>query len=124
MVWSKMKEIPETQFIDRVTKTVVSGPAYFNDGQRQMTKDAGVIPESNVRRIVNEPTAAATAFGLKEKSDRQRHVLIFEPGGGTFDVSSLDSDGGMFQVRATAGDTNSGDEDFDDQGMETNEICS
>jgi L1 cell adhesion molecule like protein len=69
MVVPKMKEILETQLIDRVTKTVVSGPAYLNDGQRQMTKDAGVIPESNVRRIVNEPTAAAIAFGLNKKSN-------------------------------------------------------
>ena len=113
MVLSKMKEVAETQLTDKVTDAVVTVPAYFNDGQRQATKDAGVIAGLNVLRIINEPTAAAIAFGLNEKSDAERHVLIFDLGGGTFDVSLLDIDGGMFEVRATAGDTHLGGEDFD-----------
>lgn len=115
MVLSKMKEVAETQLTEKVTDAVVTVPAYFNDGQRQATKDAGVIAGLNVLRIINEPTAAAIAFGLNEKSDKERHVLIFDLGGGTFDVSLLDIDGGMFEVRATAGDTHLGGEDFDNR---------
>jgi L1 cell adhesion molecule like protein len=115
MVLSKMKEIAETQLTDKVTDAVVTVPAYFNDGQRQATKDAGVISGLNVLRIINEPTAAAIAFGLNEKSKSERHVLIFDLGGGVFDVSLLDIDGGMFEVRATAGDTHLGGEDFDNR---------
>ena len=113
MVLGKMKETAETMLSEKVTDAVITVPAYFNDGQRQATKDAGVIAGLNVLRIINEPTAAAIAFGLNEKSDKERHVLIFDLGGGTFDVSLLDIDGGMFEVRATAGDTHLGGEDFD-----------
>jgi L1 cell adhesion molecule like protein len=115
MVLGKMKEIAETQLTEKVTEAVVTVPAYFNDGQRQATKDAGVISGLNVLRIINEPTAAAIAFGLNEQSKGERHVLIFDLGGGTFDVSLLDIDGGMFEVRATAGDTHLGGEDFDNR---------
>jgi L1 cell adhesion molecule like protein len=115
MVLSKMKEVAESQLTDKVTEAVVTVPAYFNDGQRQATKDAGVIAGLNVLRIINEPTAAAIAFGLNEKSGHERHVLIFDLGGGTFDVSLLDIDGGVFEVRATAGDTHLGGEDFDNR---------
>ena len=115
MVLGKMKEVAETQLTDKVTDAVVTVPAYFNDGQRQATKDAGIIAGLNVLRIINEPTAAAIAFGLNEKNDRERHVLIFDLGGGTFDVSLLDIDGGMFEVKATAGDTHLGGEDFDNR---------
>ena len=100
---------------EEISDAVVTVPAYFNDGQRQATKDAGVIAGLNVLRIINEPTAAAIAFGLNEKSEGERHVLIFDLGGGTFDVSLLDIDGGMFEVRATAGDTHLGGEDFDNR---------
>lgn len=113
MVLGKMKETAESMLSEKVTDAVVTVPAYFNDGQRQATKDAGVIAGLNVLRIINEPTAAAIAFGLNEKNDAERHVLIFDLGGGTFDVSLLDIDGGMFEVRATAGDTHLGGEDFD-----------
>ena len=113
MVLTKMKEVAETMLSEKVTDAVVTVPAYFNDGQRQATKDAGTIAGLNVLRIINEPTAAAIAFGLNEKSDKERHVLIFDLGGGTFDVSLLDIDGGMFEVKATAGDTHLGGEDFD-----------
>ncbi|EAY02433.1 cytoplasmic heat shock protein 70, putative [Trichomonas vaginalis G3] len=113
MVLGKMKETAENMLSEKITDAVVTVPAYFNDGQRQATKDAGVIAGLNVLRIINEPTAAAIAFGLNEKSDKERHVLIFDLGGGTFDVSLLDIDGGMFEVRATAGDTHLGGEDFD-----------
>jgi L1 cell adhesion molecule like protein len=118
MVLGKMKEIAETQLTEKVTDAVVTVPAYFNDGQRQATKDAGVIAGLNVLRIINEPTAAAIAFGLSEKSEKERHVLIFDLGGGTFDVSLLDIEGGMFEVKATAGDTHLGGEDFDSRMVE------
>ena len=118
MVLTKMKEVAETQLTEKVTDAVVTVPAYFNDGQRQATKDAGVIAGLNVLRIINEPTAAAIAFGLNEKSEKERHVLIFDLGGGTFDVSLLDIDGGMFEVKATAGDTHLGGEDFDSRMVE------
>ena len=113
MVLGKMKETAETFLSEKITDAVVTVPAYFNDSQRQATKDAGVIAGLNVLRIINEPTAAAIAFGLSEKSEGERHVLIFDLGGGTFDVSLLDVDGGMFEVRATSGDTHLGGEDFD-----------
>jgi L1 cell adhesion molecule like protein len=113
MVLGKMKETAENMLTEKVTDAVVTVPAYFNDGQRQATKDAGVIAGLNVLRIINEPTAAAIAFGLSEKSDKERQVLIFDLGGGTFDVSLLEIDNGMFEVKATAGDTHLGGEDFD-----------
>jgi L1 cell adhesion molecule like protein len=108
MVLSKMKEIAETQLTDKVTDAVITVPAYFNDGQRQSTRNAAVIAGLNVLRIVNEPTAAAVAFGLLEKSEFDRHVLIFDLGGGTFDVSLLDIESGIVEIRATAGDPHLG----------------
>merc|ERR1719316_1894337 len=91
-------------------------PAYFNDAQRQATKDAGTISGLNVMRIINEPTAVAIAYGLdKKKDDKESNVLIFDLGGGTFDVSILAIEGGIFEVKATAGDTHLGGEDFDNR---------
>ena len=89
--------------------------AYFNDSQRQATKDAGVISGMNVLRIINEPTAAAIAYGLDKKSVGEKNVLIFDLGGGTFDVSLLTIEEGIFEVKATAGDTHLGGEDFDNR---------
>src|SRR5579862_4926230 len=109
-----MKEIAETKIGKKVEKAVITVPAYFNDNQRQATKDAGAIAGLNVLRIINEPTAAAIAYGLGSgKSDKERHVLIYDLGGGTFDVSLLHIQGGVFTVRATAGDTHLGGQDFD-----------
>jgi len=118
MVLVKMKEIAESYCGAKVTKAVVTVPAYFNDSQRQATKDAGRIAGLNVLRIINEPTAAAIAYGLDKKNeqkenDEERNVLIFDLGGGTFDVSLLTIDDGVFEVKATAGDTHLGGEDFD-----------
>ncbi|KAJ6225794.1 hypothetical protein RDWZM_004339 [Blomia tropicalis] len=99
-----------------VTDAVITVPAYFNDSQRQATKDAGAIAGLNVLRIINEPTAAAIAYGLDKKCDKgERNVLIFDLGGGTFDVSILVIDGGIFEVKSTAGDTHLGGEDFDNR---------
>ncbi|PIK47613.1 heat shock protein 70 [Apostichopus japonicus] len=113
MVLAKMKETAESYLGQKVTDAVVTVPAYFNDSQRQATKDAGVIAGLNVLRIINEPTAAALAYGLDKKLKGEQHVLIFDLGGGTFDVSILCIDGGMFEVKSTAGDTHLGGEDFD-----------
>ena len=113
MVLVKMKEIAESYIGEEVTDAVITVPAYFNDSQRQSTKDAGTIAGLNVLRIINEPTAAAIAYGLDNKSDEEKHVLIFDLGGGTFDVSLLNIDDGIFEVKATAGDTHLGGEDFD-----------
>ena len=118
MILSKMKEIAETQITGSVNDVVITVPAYFNDSQRQATKDAGIIAGLNVLRIINEPTAAALAYGLSEKSDKEKRVLIFDLGGGTFDVSLLEIDDGMFEVKATAGDTHLGGEDFDSRLVE------
>ncbi len=112
MVLVKMKEIAESYIGKPVKKAVVTVPAYFNDAQRQATKDAGAIAGLEILRIINEPTAAAIAYGL-EKSSGERNVLIFDLGGGTFDVSLLTLDDGIFEVKATAGDTHLGGEDFD-----------
>ena len=112
MVLTKMKEIAESYIGEQVTDAVITVPAYFNDSQRQATKDAGVIAGLNVLRIINEPTAAAIAYGLDNKSE-EKNVLIFDLGGGTFDVSLLNIDDGIFEVKATAGDTHLGGEDFD-----------
>jgi L1 cell adhesion molecule like protein len=112
MVLIKMKEIAESYIGEDVTEAVITVPAYFNDSQRQATKDAGAIAGLNVLRIINEPTAAAIAYGLDNKSE-EKHVLIFDLGGGTFDVSLLNIDDGIFEVLATAGDTHLGGEDFD-----------
>ena len=112
MILVKMKEIAESYIGHDVVDAVITVPAYFNDSQRQATKDAGQIAGLNVLRVINEPTAAAIAYGLDKKSDEQ-NVLIFDFGGGTFDVSILTIDGGIFEVKATAGDTHLGGEDID-----------
>uniref|UniRef100_A0A0V0JD43 Heat shock cognate protein n=1 Tax=Schistocephalus solidus TaxID=70667 RepID=A0A0V0JD43_SCHSO len=113
MVLLKMKETAEAYLGHSVTDAVVTVPAYFNDGQRQATKDAGTISGLNVLRIINEPTAAAIAYGLDKKVGAERNVLIFDLGGGTFDVSILSIEDGIFEVKSTAGDTHLGGEDFD-----------
>ena len=112
MVLTKMKEIAESYIGESVTDAVVTVPAYFNDSQRQATKDAGTICGLNILRIINEPTAAAIAYGL-DKKDGEKNVLIFDLGGGTFDVSLLSIEDGIFEVKATAGDTHLGGADFD-----------
>ncbi|XP_022100816.1 heat shock 70 kDa protein IV-like [Acanthaster planci] len=113
MVLTKMKEVAEAYLGQKVKDAVVTVPAYFNDSQRQATKDAGVIAGLNVLRIINEPTAAALAYGLDKKLKGEQNILIFDMGGGTFDVSILTIDDGVFEVKATAGDTHLGGEDFD-----------
>jgi len=135
MVLSKMKEISEAKLGKTVKKAVVtcvsptlaqksgpdlppSVPAYFNDSQRLATKDAGAIAGLDVLRIINEPTAAAIAYGLDRQSKAEKNVLIFDLGGGTFDVSLLNISGGVFAVKATAGDTHLGGEDFDNNLLE------
>lgn len=116
MVLTKMKETAEAHLGHAVHDAVVTVPAYFNDAQRQATKDAGVIAGLNVLRIINEPTAAAIAYGLdKKKGQKESNVLIFDLGGGTFDVSILSIDEGIFEVKSTAGDTHLGGEDFDNR---------
>jgi heat shock protein 5 len=112
MVLGKMKETAESYLGKKVTHAVVTVPAYFNDNQRQATKDAGMIAGLNVLRIVNEPTAAAIAYGL-DKTQGERQIIVYDLGGGTFDVSLLSIDQGVFEVLATAGDTHLGGEDFD-----------
>jgi heat shock protein 1/8 len=114
MVLTKMKEIAEAYLGKEVKNAVVTVPAYFNDSQRQATKDAGSIAGLNVLRIINEPTAAAIAYGLDKKGE-EKSVLIFDLGGGTFDVSLLTIEEGIFEVKATAGDTHLGGEDFDNR---------
>ena len=115
MVLTKMKETAEAYLGKTVTDAVVTVPAYFNDSQRQATKDAGVIAGLNVLRIINEPTAAAIAYGLDKKVGVERNVLIFDLGGGTFDVSVLTIEEGIFEVKSTSGDTHLGGEDFDNR---------
>ncbi|GIY20108.1 heat shock protein 70 A1 [Caerostris darwini] len=116
MVLTKMKETAEMYLGEKVTDAVVTVPAYFNDSQRQATKDAGRIAGLNVLRIINEPTAAALAYGLDKNLKGEKNVLIFDLGGGTFDVSILTIDeGSLFEVRSTAGDTHLGGEDFDNR---------
>merc|ERR1711868_1863 len=115
MVLIKMKETAEAFTGKTVKDVVVTVPAYFDDSQRQATKDAGTIAGLNVMRIINEPTAAAIAYGLDKKSSGETNVLIFDLGGGTFDVSLLTIDDGIFEVKATAGDTHLGGEDFDNR---------
>ncbi|XP_013790449.1 heat shock 70 kDa protein cognate 4-like [Limulus polyphemus] len=115
MVLTKMKEVAEAYLGKTVTNAVVTVPAYFNDSQRQATKDAGTIAGMNVLRIINEPTAAAIAYGLDKKGSGERNVLIFDLGGGTFDVSILTIEDGIFEVKSTAGDTHLGGEDFDNR---------
>merc|ERR1712020_661036 len=117
MVLTKMKETAEAYLGKPVTHAVVTVPAYFNDAQRQATKDAGVIAGLTVMRIINEPTAAAIAYGM-DKKEGEKNVLVFDLGGGTFDVSLLTIDNGVFEVVATNGDTHLGGEDFDQRVME------
>lgn len=120
MILTKMKAVAESYLGSSVTDAVITVPAYFNDSQRQATKDAGTIAGLNVLRIINEPTAAAIAYGLDKKggSNGERNVLIFDCGGGTFDVSILSIDDSVFEVQATAGDTHLGGEDFDTRMVE------
>jgi heat shock protein 1/8 len=115
MVLVKMKEIAESYLGTEIQNAVITVPAYFNDSQRASTKDAGAIAGLNVLRIINEPTAAAIAYGLDKQSMAERNVLIFDLGGGTFDVSLLTIEEGIFEVKATAGDTHLGGEDFDNR---------
>ncbi|XP_037082800.1 heat shock protein 70 B2-like [Pollicipes pollicipes] len=116
MVLTKMKETAEAYLGKNIKDAVITVPAYFNDSQRQATKDAGMIAGLNVVRIINEPTAAALAYGLDKKLSGEKNVLIYDLGGGTFDVSILAiADGSMFEVRSTAGDTHLGGEDFDNK---------
>uniref|UniRef100_A0A0N5CB11 Heat shock protein 70 n=1 Tax=Strongyloides papillosus TaxID=174720 RepID=A0A0N5CB11_STREA len=117
MVLTKMKAIAETYLGKEVKHAVITVPAYFNDAQRQATKDAGTIAGLNVVRIINEPTAAAIAYGL-DKKEGEKNILVFDLGGGTFDVSLLTIDNGVFEVLATNGDTHLGGEDFDQRVME------
>jgi L1 cell adhesion molecule like protein len=115
MILIKMKETAEAYLGGTVKDAVVTVPAYFNDSQRQATKDAGAIAGLNVLRIINEPTAAAIAYGLDKKGAGERNVLIYDMGGGTFDVSVLTIEDGIFEVKSTAGDTHLGGEDFDNR---------
>jgi len=115
MVLIKMKETAEAYLGATVSNAVITVPAYFNDSQRQATKDAGVISGLNVLRIINEPTAAAIAYGLDKKVSGEKHVLIYDLGGGTFDVSILTIEDGIFEVKSTSGDTHLGGEDFDNR---------
>ena len=115
MILWKMKEIAETYLGEKVSEAVITVPAYFNDSQRQATKDAGVIAGLSVLRIINEPTAAAIAYGLDKKMSDIRNVLIFDLGGGTVNVSILTIEEGIFEVKSTAGDTHLGGEDFDNR---------
>ncbi|XP_026432027.1 luminal-binding protein 5-like, partial [Papaver somniferum] len=117
MVLTKMKETAETFLGKKVKDAVITVPAYFNDAQRQATKDAGVIAGLNVVRIINEPTAAAIAYGLHKKGE-EKNILVFDLGGGTFDVSILNIDNGVFEVLSTNGDTHLGGEDFDHRVMD------
>ncbi len=111
MVLTKMKQTAEDYLGEKVTDAVITVPAYFNDSQRQATKDAGKIAGLNVLRIINEPTAAALAYGLDKKNDEK--IAVFDLGGGTFDISILELGGGVFEVKSTNGDTHLGGEDFD-----------
>ncbi|KAL1748012.1 heat shock protein 70 family [Schizophyllum fasciatum] len=117
MVLTKMKETAEAYLGEKVTHAVVTVPAYFNDAQRQATKDAGTIAGLEVLRIINEPTAAAIAYGLNKKGGESQ-IIVYDLGGGTFDVSLLSIDDGVFEVLATAGDTHLGGEDFDNRVIE------
>jgi heat shock 70kDa protein 1/2/6/8 len=118
MILRKMKEIAESFLGEKIDHAVVTVPAYFNDAQRQATKDAGVIAGLQVERVLNEPTAAAIAYGLDKKLTKEENVLVFDLGGGTFDVTLLTIDNGVFEVKATAGDTHLGGEDFDQRMMD------
>jgi molecular chaperone DnaK len=114
--WQKLKQAAEDYLGEKVTDAVITVPAYFNDAQRQATKDAGKIAGLNVQRIVNEPTAAALAYGLDKKSDET--IAVYDLGGGTFDISILEVGGGVVEVKSTNGDTHLGGDDFDHAVME------
>ena len=114
MILTKMKEVAETYLGEEVKDAVITVPAYFGDNQRQATKDAGVIAGLNVLRIINEPTAAAIAYGMDNKCEKEKNILIFDCGGGTHDCTMLSIEDGVFEVKATAGDSHLGGEDFDD----------
>ena len=116
MILQKLKTDAETYLGEKVTEAVITVPAYFNDSQRQATKDAGTIAGLNVLRIINEPTAAALAYGLDKK--KEETVVVYDLGGGTFDVSILELGEGTFQVKSTAGDTHLGGDDFDQRIMD------
>ncbi len=116
IVLRKMKETAEAYLGEKVEHAVVTVPAYFNDAQRQATKDAGTIAGLKVERVLNEPTAAAIAYGLDRT--KEENILVFDLGGGTFDVTLLTMDNGFFEVKATAGDTHLGGEDFDQRLMD------
>ena len=116
MILQKMRSTAESFLDKEITNAVVTVPAYFNDAQRQATKDAGTISGLNVERIINEPTAAAIAYGLDKKGG-EKNILVFDLGGGTFDVTLLTIDNGVFEVLATNGDTHLGGEDFDQRIM-------
>ena len=118
MILTKMKQIAESYLGKTVTDCVITTPAYFNDAQRQSTKDAGLIAGMNVLRVINEPTAAAIAYGLDKKDGKARNVLIFDCGGGTHDVSLLNIEDGVFEVKATGGDTHLGGSDLDQRIVE------
>src|SRR6267142_1962170 len=111
LILRKLKEAAEAHLGETVTDAVITVPAYFNDAQRQATKDAGKIADLNVRRIINEPTAAALAYGLDKKKDEQ--IAVYDLGGGTFDISVLEVGEGIVEVKATNGDTHLGGDDFD-----------
>lgn len=113
MILQNLKSTAESYLGENVTKAVITVPAYFNDSERQATKDAGRIAGLEVERIINEPTAAALAYGL-DKTEQDQKVLVFDLGGGTFDVSILELGDGVFEVLATAGDNKLGGDDFDD----------
>src|SRR6202795_4914911 len=113
MILQKLKQAAEDYLGTKVTDAVITVPAYFNDAQRQATKDAGAIAGLNVLRLIHEPTAAALAYGLNEESMKEKNILVFDLGGGTFDVTMLTIDEGIFEVLATNGDTHLGGEDFD-----------
>ena len=116
MILTKMKQTAEEYLGEKVTDAVITVPAYFNDAQRQATKDAGKIAGLNVLRIINEPTAASLAYGLDKKKDER--IAVFDLGGGTFDISVLELGDGVFEVKSTNGDTHLGGEDFDQRIMD------
>jgi L1 cell adhesion molecule like protein len=118
MVLVKMKDIAEKYLGEEVKNAVITCPAYFNDQQRQATKDAGAIAGLNVLRIINEPTSSILFFGLEKKTNKEQNVLVFDCGGGTHDVSLISIEDGIFEVKATAGDTHLGGEDFDNKLVE------
>ena len=117
MVLSKLKADAESYLGEKVTQAVITVPAYFTDSQRQATKDAGKIAGLEVMRIINEPTAAALAYGLDKADNKNQKILVYDLGGGTFDISLLDIADGVFEVLATAGDNRLGGDDFDQEIM-------